>query len=501
MLQRLFGLQNQNIRIQSEILAGLTVAMTMIPESLSFAILAGLHPLTGLYAAFLMGIITAVFGGRPGMVSGGAGATIIVMISLIAMYGIEYLFAAVVLAGIIQVLVGVLKLGRFVRFIPQPVMYGFLNGLAIVIFFAQIAQFKIDIEGVNTWLSGMALYIMIGLTLLTILVVTIFPKITKKVPATLVAIIVTTAIVFFFQVDTQKVMDIAHISGSLPSFHIPSLPFTLETLQIILPFSLVMAGVGLVESLLTLSIVDEITNTKGNSNKESIAQGIANITNGFFGGMGGCAMIAQTLVNLDAGARSRLAAIIGSLTILAIILVGAPIIEQIPLAALVGVMMIVAITTFKWVSFQLVTRMPKADIFVLFLVTIIIVITHNLALAVLIGVIVSALVFAWDNAIRIRARKSFDPHGNKVYAIYGPLFFGSTTSFIEKFTPLTDTPVVYLDFKESRIVDMSAIETLKKLIDKYQEQNKQILLINVNAESKRLLINSKLFNSNLLENN
>ncbi|MFM9401485.1 SulP family inorganic anion transporter [Myroides odoratimimus] len=501
MLQRLFGLQNQNIRIQSEILAGLTVAMTMIPESLSFAILAGLHPLTGLYAAFLMGIITAVFGGRPGMVSGGAGATIIVMISLIAMYGIEYLFAAVVLAGIIQVLVGVLKLGRFVRFIPQPVMYGFLNGLAIVIFFAQIAQFKIDIEGVNTWLSGMALYIMIGLTLLTILVVTIFPKITKKVPATLVAIIVTTAIVFFFQVDTQKVMDIAHISGSLPSFHIPSLPFTLETLQIILPFSLVMAGVGLVESLLTLSIVDEITNTKGNSNKESIAQGIANITNGFFGGMGGCAMIAQTLVNLDAGARSRLAAIIGSLTILAIILVGAPIIEQIPLAALVGVMMIVAITTFKWVSFQLVTRMPKADIFVLFLVTIIIVITDNLALAVLIGVIVSALVFAWDNAIRIRARKSFDPHGNKVYAIYGPLFFGSTTSFIEKFTPLTDTPVVYLDFKESRIVDMSAIEALKKLIDKYQEQNKQILLINVNAESKRLLINSKLFNSNLLENN
>ncbi|MEK6507866.1 SulP family inorganic anion transporter [Myroides sp. C4067] len=501
MLQRLFGLQNQNIRIQSEILAGLTVAMTMIPESLSFAILAGLHPLTGLYAAFLMGIITAVFGGRPGMVSGGAGATIIVMISLIAMYGIEYLFAAVVLAGIIQVLVGVLKLGRFVRFIPQPVMYGFLNGLAIVIFFAQIAQFKIDIEGVNTWLSGMALYIMIGLTLLTILVVTIFPKVTKKVPATLVAIIVTTAVVFFFQVDTRKVMDIAHISGSLPSFHIPSLPFTLETLQIILPFSLVMAGVGLVESLLTLSIVDEITNTKGNSNKESIAQGIANITNGFFGGMGGCAMIAQTLVNLDAGARSRLATIIGSLTILAIILVGAPIIEQIPLAALVGVMMIVAITTFKWVSFQLVTRMPKADIFVLFLVTIIIVITHNLALAVLIGVIVSALVFAWDNAIRIRARKSFDPHGNKVYAIYGPLFFGSTTSFIEKFTPLTDTPVVYLDFKESRIVDMSAIEALKKLIDKYQEQNKQILLINVNAESKRLLINSKLFNSNLLENN
>ncbi|MGL4582433.1 MAG: SulP family inorganic anion transporter, partial [Flavobacterium sp.] len=445
MLQNILGIKNNNILIQNEILAGLTVAMTMIPESLSFAILAGLHPLTGLYAAFLMGIVTAIFGGRPGMVSGGAGATIIVMISLIAMYGIEYLFAAVILAGIIQILVGILKLGRFVRFIPQPVMYGFLNGLAVVIFFAQISQFKINVDGIGTWLTGIPLYMMIGLTVLTILVVTLFPKITKKVPATLIAIIITTAVVFFFQLDTRKVMDIAHISGNLPSFHIPTLPFTLETIQIILPFSLVMAGVGLVESLLTLSIVDEITNTKGNTNKESIAQGIANITNGFFGGMGGCAMIAQTLVNLDAGARSRIAAIIGSLTILVIILVGAPVIEQIPLAALVGVMIIVSITTFKWVSFQLVLRMPKADVFVLFLVTAVIIVTHNLALAVLIGVIVSALVFAWDNAIRIRARKSFDTNGNKVYAIYGPLFFGSITTFTEKFTPHKDTPIITID--------------------------------------------------------
>lgn len=501
MLQNIFGLKDKNILIQNEILAGLTVAMTMIPESLSFAILAGLHPLTGLYAAFLMGIITAVFGGRPGMVSGGAGATIIVMISLISIYGVEYLFAAVVLAGIIQILVGVLKLGRFVRFIPQPVMYGFLNGLAVVIFFAQIAQFKININGVSTWLSGIPLYMMIGLTLLTIFVVTLFPKITKKVPATLIAIIVTTAVVFLFQLDTRKVVDIAHISGSLPSFHIPSLPFTLETLQIILPFSLVMAGVGLVESLLTLNIVDEITNSKGDTNKEAVAQGVANITNGFFGGMGGCAMIAQTLVNLDAGARSRIAAIIGSLTILTIILVGAPVIEQIPLAALVGVMIIVAITTFKWVSFQLVTRMPRADVFVLFLVTGIIILTHNLALAVLIGVIVSALVFAWDNAIRIRARKSFDADGNKVYAIYGPLFFGSTTTFTEKFTPHKDTAIITIDFLESRIVDMSALEAIKKVVDKYKEHNKQVILININAEGKRLLSNSKLFTDDLLENN
>lgn len=500
MLQNILGTRNKNILIQNEILAGLTVAMTMIPESLSFAILAGLHPLTGLYAAFLMGIITAVFGGRPGMVSGGAGATIIVMISLIAMYGIEYLFAAVILAGIIQILVGILKLGRFVRFIPQPVMYGFLNGLAVVIFFAQISQFKINVDGISTWLTGNPLYMMIGLTALTILIVTVFPKITKKVPATLIAIIITTAVVFFFQLDTRKVMDIAHISGSLPRFHIPALPFTLETIQIILPFSLVMAGVGLVESLLTLSIVDEITNTKGNTNKESIAQGIANITNGFFGGMGGCAMIAQTLVNLDAGARSRIAAIIGSLTILVIILVGAPVIEQIPLAALVGVMIIVAITTFKWVSFQLVLRMPKADVFVLFLVTGIIIITHNLALAVLIGVIVSALVFAWDNAIRIRARKSFDANGNKVYAIYGPLFFGSTTTFTEKFTPHKDTTIITINFKESRIVDMSALEAIKKTIDKYNDQGKQVILLNINDEGKRLMTNSKLFDSNLLEN-
>ena len=447
-----------------------------------------------------MGIITAVFGGRPGMVSGGAGATIIVMISLIAMYGIEYLFAAVILAGIIQILVGILKLGRFVRFIPQPVMYGFLNGLAVVIFFAQISQFKINVDGIGTWLTGIPLYMMIGLTVLTILVVTLFPKVTKKVPATLIAIIITTAVVFFFQLDTRKVMDIAHISGSLPIFHIPALPFTLETIQIILPFSLVMAGVGLVESLLTLSIVDEITNTKGNTNKESIAQGIANITNGFFGGMGGCAMIAQTLVNLDAGARSRIAAIIGSLTILVIILVGAPVIEQIPLAALVGVMIIVSITTFKWVSFQLVLRMPKADVFVLFLVTAVIIVTHNLALAVLIGVIVSALVFAWDNAIRIRARKSFDVNGNKVYAIYGPLFFGSTTTFTEKFTPHKDTSTITIDFKESRIVDMSALEAIKKIIDKYKDHNKQVILLNINTEGKRLMANSKLFEDNLLEN-
>lgn len=501
MLRSLFNQKINNISLPNEILAGFTVAMTMIPESLSFAILAGLNPLTGLYAAFLMGIVTAIFGGRPGMVSGGAGATIITMIALIALHGVEYLFAAVILGGIIQITVGLLKLGRFVRFIPQPVMYGFLNGLAVVIFLSQVAQFKIDINGVSTWLSGLPLYTMIGLTLITITIVTLFPKVTKKIPATLFAIIVITSLVYFFQIETRKVVDIAHISGGLPTFHIPHLPISVETLKIILPYSLIMAGVGLIESLLTLNIVDEMTNTKGNTNKEAVAQGIANITNGFFGGMGGCAMIAQTLVNLEAGAKTRLAAIIGAITILVIILIGAPIIEQIPLAALIGVMMVVAITTFKWVSFQLVTRMPKADIFTLFLVTGIIIVTHNLALAVLIGVIVSALVFAWDNAIRIRARKSFDADGNKVYAIYGPLFFGSTTTFTEKFTPNDDPHIIIIDFKESRVVDMSALEAVKKVMDRYHKLEKVVILKNINREGKRLLKNSKLFDTKSLIDN
>jgi len=487
------------INYKNEILAGLTVAMTMIPESLSFAILAGLTPLTGLYAAFLMGIITAIFGGRPGMVSGGAGATVVVLIALAALHGVEYLFAAVILAGLFQFTVGAFKLGRFVRLIPQPVMYGFLNGLAVIIFMAQVAQFKTSTTDSASWLTGTPLYVMLGLTALTIGIVWFFPKLTKKIPASLIAIITLTVLVFFLQIDTKKVIDIATVSGSLPSFHFPLVPLTWETLQIILPFSAVMASVGLIESLLTLNIVDEITNTKGNSNKEAMAQGTANIVNGFFGGMGGCAMIAQTLVNLSAGAKTRLAAIIGASTILFIILIGGPVIEQIPMAALVGVMMVVALSTFEWVSFRLITKMPKTDIFTLFLVTGIIIFTHNLALAVVVGVLVSALIFAWDNAKRIRARKSLDEVGNKVYEIYGPLFFGSTTSFAEKFSPQEDPTTIIIDFKDSRIADMSALEALKKIIIKYQECNKKVILRNLQADSIRLLDNSKAFHDIVVE--
>ncbi|WBX96153.1 SulP family inorganic anion transporter [Chryseobacterium gambrini] len=483
---------SQKINFKNELLAGFTVAMTMIPESLSFAILAGLSPLTGLYAAFMMGLVTAIFGGRPGMVSGGAGATIVVLIALIKTHGVEYLFATVALAGVFQMLVGIFRLGKFVRLIPQPVMYGFLNGLAVIIFMAQVEQFKItDANGIVTWLQGSSLYIMLGLTALTIAIVYFFPKITKVVPSSLIAILIVFGVVVGFGIHTKTVSDIAHIRGNLPSFHIPEIPFSLETLQIIFPYALIMAGVGLIESLLTLSMVDEITNSKGNTNKEAVAQGLANVTNGFFGGMGGCAMVAQTLVNLNAGSRARLSGIIASLTILIIILVGAPFIEKIPMAALVGVMMMVAISTFQWVSISIINKMPKSDIFVGITVALITIILHNLALAVLVGVIISALVFAWDNAKRIRARKLTDENGVKYYQISGPLFFGSITTFIDKFDPVNDPDQVVIDFKESRIVDMSAIDALDKLSKKYTQQNKKLHLRHLSEDCRKMLKNAE----------
>lgn len=493
-ISRLVSFQTpfSKINLKNEVFAGLTVAMTMIPESLSFAILAGLTPLTGLYAAFLMGIVTAVLGGRPGMVSGGAGATVIVLIALAASHGVQYLFAAVVLAGLIQLLVGILKWGKFVRLIPQPVMYGFLNGLAIVIFMAQVVQFKVtDASGQSIWMSGSPFYLMLALTILTILIVTVFPKISKAVPSSLVAILVVFGIVSLIGIDTRKVQDIASVSGALPSFQVPAVPYNLDTLKIILPYAVVMAAVGLVESLLTLNMVDEITNSKGRTNKEARAQGVANMVNGFFGGMGGCAMVAQTLVNLDAGGRTRLSAIIASISILIVILVGAPFIEQIPMAALVGVMVVVAVSTFQWVSIRAITKFPKSDIIIGVIVAIVIVIFHNLAIAVLLGVILSALVFAWDNARRIRARKYIDQHGVKHYELYGPLFFGSTTAFLEKFNVDEDPQEVILNFRESRIADMSAIDALNKITERYSRQGKRIMLTHLSPDCRRLLKNAE----------
>ena len=491
---------SQKVNFRTEILAGLTVAMTMIPESLSFAILADFPPLMGLYAAFIAGLVTAVFGGRPGMISGGAGATVIVLIALMKSNGLEYVFAAVALAGVIQILIGLFKLGKFIRLVPQPVMFGFVNGLAVIIFMSQLEQFKKVVNGQVEWLTGNPLLIMAGLVALTIGIIVIFPRITKAIPASLVAIIIIFALVFFFKIETKTVKDIASISGGFPPFHIPNVPFNLEMLKIIFPYSLIMASVGLTEGLLTLTLVDEITGTKGNGNRECIAQGSSNILNGFFFGMGGCPMIAQTLVNLSAGSRARLSGIIAAFTILIIILFGAPVIEQVPMAALVGVMVMVAIGTFEWASFRIINKMPKHDIFVGILVAIITILLHNLALAVLIGVIISALVFAWESAKRIRAKKYIDEKGVKHYEIYGPLFFASTTTFLEKFDVTNDPNEIIIDFKESKITDMSAIDAVNKITEKYAKVNKKVHLQHLSSDCKTLLKNADaIIGVNILE--
>jgi len=493
MQTKTFGLFDfsQKVNYKNEILAGLTVAMTMIPESLSFAILAGFPPLVGLYAAFIMGLVTAILGGRPGLVSGGAGATVITLIALMQTQGLEYVFAAVALGGAFQILVGIFKLGKFICLVPQPVMYGFVNGLAVVIFMSQLGQFKTIVNGEEAWLTGSTLYTMAGLVALTIAIVIGFPKITKAVPASLVAIMVVFAVVLGFGIETKTVQDIASVQGGFPPFHIPNIPISFETIQIILPYSLIMAAVGLTEGLLTLNLVDEITGTKGNSNRECIAQGTANIANGFFFGMGGCPMIAQTLVNLSAGSRARLSGIIAAITILIIILFGAPVIGKLPMAALVGVMMMVAIGTFEWASFRIINKMPKQDIFTGIVVAVITILLHNLALAVLIGVIISALVFAWESAKRIQANTYIDEIGVKHYEIFGPLFFGSTTTFLEKFDVANDPQQIVIDFKESRVNDMSAIEALNNITKKYSVAGKTVHLKHLSPDSRQLLKNAE----------
>ena len=490
----------QKVNYKTEVLAGLTVAMTMIPESLSFAILAGFPPLMGLYASFIMGLITAIFGGRPGMISGGAGATVIVLIALMKSNGLEYVLAAVALAGLIQIVIGVFKLGKFIRLVPHPVMFGFVNGLAIIIFMSQLDQFKTVVNGEIVWLTGTSLYIMGALVALTIAIVVLLPKLTKVVPSSLVAIIVVFILVYFLGIDTKTVKDIASVSGGFPPFHIPNIPLNWETLKLIAPYSMIMAAVGLTEGLLTLNLVDEITETKGSGNRECIAQGGANVLNGFFFGMGGCPMIAQTLVNLSAGSRARLSGIIAAFTILAIVLFGAPIIEQVPMAALVGVMIMVAIGTFEWASLKIFNKVPKKDIFLVIIVALITVILHNLALAVLVGVILSALFFAWESAKRIRARKHIDENGVKHYEIYGPLFFASTTNFAEKFDAINDPEEIIIDFKDSRVADMSAIEALNQVTQRYSKVGKKVHLRHLSDDCRRLLKNADaLIEVNILE--
>jgi SulP family sulfate permease len=414
--------------------------------------------------------------------------------------GLEYVFAAVALAGVLQILVGVFKLGKFIRLVPHPVMFGFVNGLAIIIFMSQIEQFKKLVNGELIWLTETPLYIMLGLVALTIGIVVVLPKITKAVPASLVAIIVVFLLVFFFGIETKTVKDIASVSGGFPPFHIPNIPINLETFQLIFPYAMIMAAVGLTEGLLTLNLVDEITETKGNGDKECIAQGSSNILNGFFFGMGGCPMIAQTLVNLSAGSRARLSGIVAALTILLIVLFGAPIIELVPMAALVGVMIMVAIGTFEWASLKIVNKMPKSDVFLVVIVALITVVLHNLALAVLIGVIISALVFAWESAKRIRAKKFVDEFGVKHYEIYGPLFFASTAVFLEKFDVNNDPNEVIIDFKESRVADMSAIEALNVITNRYHKLGKKVHLRHLSPDCIKLLNKAEaIIDVNILE--
>ncbi len=474
----------QELDYRTEILSGLTVALALIPEAVAFALIAGLSPLTGLYAAFVLGLITSVFGGRPGMISGATGAVAVILVALAASHGVEYIFATVILAGLIQVGAGVLRLGKLMRLVPHPVIFGFVNGLAIIIGMSQLDQFK---DATGAWLTGGSLYLFGGLVLLTMLLIWGLPKLSKAIPASLVAILSIFGLVVALGLDTKTVGDIASISGGFPPFHLPVVPLNLETLRIIFPFAIVMAGVGLIESLLTLNIVDEITETRGSGNREAVAQGAANILSGLFSGMGGCAMIGQSLINVSSGARHRLSGIVAAVMLLVFIMFGAGLIERMPMAALTGLMLMVAIGTFEWASLRTFTRMPRSDVFVMVLVTLVTAVLHNLALAVIVGVIIAALVFAWDSATRIRARKRVDAEGHKHYEIYGPLFFGSVAAFNEKFDIPGDPDHVVIDFTESRVVDMSAIEALNKITERYGRLGKRVEVTNLSQDCRRLL--------------
>ncbi|MBT6607687.1 MAG: SulP family inorganic anion transporter [Rhodospirillaceae bacterium] len=473
--------------VKTEVLSGLTVALALVPEAVAFSFVAGVHPLVGLYAAFIVGLITAVIGGRRGMISGATGALAVVMVALVASHGVEYLFATVVLMGVLQILAGILRLGKFIRLVPHPVMLGFVNGLAIVIFLAQLTQFQVPgPDNIQVWMTGFPLASMLGLVALTMVIIWLMPKITTVIPAPLAGIVVVASIVILFGIEVPRVGDLASIKGGLPVFHIPMVPLSLETLQVIFPFALVLAAIGLIESLLTLNLVGEITNRRGGASQECIAQGLANTVTGFFGGMGGCAMIGQSMINVKSGGRTRLSGISAALFLLSFILVGSELIEQIPLAALVGVMFMVVIGTFAWQSLTILRRIPLTDALVMGLVTIVTVMT-DLAIAVVVGVIVSALAYAWNNAVRIRASREMTSDGAKIYRIEGPLFFGSVDGFAEIFDPQDDPDLVIVDFMNSRVVDQSALQAIDALSSKYETHGKTLQLRQLSPDCHRLL--------------
>ena len=497
-------------RVKTEILSGFTVSLALVPEAVAFAFVAGVNPLVGLYAAFIVGLITAIMGGRPGMISGATGALAVVMVALVADHGVEYLFATVLLMGILQIGAGVFKLGKFIRLVPHPVMLGFVNGLAIVIFMAQLSQFQSEpparipgehygpfhiLEG--TWLTGEPLYLMLGLVALTMALIWVTPKVTKALPAPLVGIGIVVAIVILLDLDVPRVIDMLEvpadgstptIGAGLPKFHIPAVPLNFDTLRIILPYSLILAAIGLIESLLTLNLVGEIKEENGGASQECVAQGVANTVTGVFGGMGGCAMIGQSMINVKSGGRTRLSGISAALFLLIFILFASSPIEQIPLAALVGVMFMVVIGTFAWGSLTIMTKIPLMDTFVIILVTAVTV-KHDLAVAVIVGVIVSALAFSWNNARRIRAnvRESHSEAGARTYEIIGPLFFGSTDGFAEIFNPAEDPDVVIVDFMYSRVVDQSALQAIEALAMKYETLGKTLRLRHLTPDCHKLL--------------
>ncbi len=493
--------------VKNDVLSGITVALALVPEAVAFAFVAGVDPLVGLYAAFMIGLITSIFGGRPGMISGATGALAVVMVSLVAEgnamgnpdenLGLYYLFLTVILMGIIQILAGLFKLGKFVRLIPHPVMMGFVNGLAIVIFLSQLGMFTKTIDGEKVWLEGSSLWLMIGFVGFTMFIMWGLPKLkaTKKLPEALIAILVVSGIVIFSNLEVATVGSFIRDGGGeglKGSFPVPVLdtfykiPFNLETLYFIFPYALILAAIGLIESLMTLNLIDDLTETRGNSNRECIAQGGANVITGLFGGMGGCAMIGQSIINIKGGGRGRLSGITAAVFLLLFILLASSYIEQVPIAALVGVMFMVVIGTFAWSSFRIINKIPRTDVFVLILVSSLTVI-FDLAIAVIAGVIVSALVFAWENAKRIRARKRIKEDGTKVYEIWGPLFFGSISAFNEKFDVKNDPKNVKIDFVEARISDHSALEAIFNLVEKYEAEGKKITLKHLSKDCKVLL--------------
>ena len=498
-------ISKRSSNVKNDVLSGLTVALALVPEAVAFAFVAGVDPLVGLYAAFMIGLITSIFGGRPGMISGATGALAVVMVSLVARgnamgaegdeLGLYYLFMTVILMGVIQVFAGLFKLGKFVRLIPHPVMMGFVNGLAIVIFLSQLSMFMTSENGEMVWMQGASLFTMVGLVALTMAIMFGLPQITKKLPEALVAILVVSAIVIFGNLDVATVGSFIRdgggegLKGGLPLPHweiFDKIPLSLATLKFIGPYALILAAIGLIESLMTLNLIDELTETRGNSNRECMAQGGANIITGLFGGMGGGAMIGQSIINIKGGGRGRLSGIVAALALLAFILFASGLIEQVPIAALVGVMFMVVFGTFAWSSFRIINKIPRTDVFVLILVSSMTVF-FDLAIAVISGVIVSALVFSWENAKRIRARKRTKEDGTKVYEIWGPLFFGSITAFNDKFDVKNDPNSVEIDFIESRISDHSAIESIFNLVTKYKEEGKKIHLKHLSEDCKILL--------------